>query len=74
MISYCPNCERKTHMIDASIYAGDYHGGHLWAPGRQCVSCGIKWAVHQVGKSVRLRQVGAGMIPPRNRWEEPQHG
>lgn len=72
MITGCPQCDRKTRQIDASIYAGDYHSGDHWANGRQCVECGTVYEVNKIGKSVRLQIVSVHRLPPRNQWLEPQ--
>lgn len=72
MISHCPTCRRKTRQIDASVYAGDYHGFDYYAPGRQCISCGSIYGVVGVGKSARLIRHGGALCPPRDRWQEPR--
>ncbi len=71
MITGCHQCGRKTRQIDASVYAGDYHGGNLYAPGRQCIECGTVYQVNRVGKTLRLHIVGVHRLPPRNKWETP---
>jgi hypothetical protein len=72
MITGCPQCGRKTRQIDASVYAGDYHQNHDYAPGRQCVDCGTVYEVNRIGKSVRLQLHEVNRLPPRNKWEEPR--
>jgi uncharacterized Zn finger protein len=72
MISSCPQCDRKTRQIDASVYAGDYHGGDHYAPGRQCTECGTVYEVQKIGKTKRLHLISVHRLPPRNQWEEPQ--
>ena len=65
MINLCHECGRKTRQIDASLYAGDYHGGDLWTPGRQCVECGTVYEVIQIGKTKRLQSRAVNWLPPR---------
>ncbi len=71
MITTCASCDRKTRQIDASLYAGDYHGGDLYAFGRQCVECGTIYEAQKIGKTVSTQPHTVTNIPPRNRWEEP---
>lgn len=71
MITGCTKCGRKTRQIDASVYAGDYHGGDVWAAGRQCVECGTIFEVQAIGKTKRAHAWQAKFVPPRNDWQEP---
>lgn len=71
MITSCTNCKRKTRQIDASVYAGDYHSGDLYATCRQCVECGQIYNVQKVGETVTATYRKTAYIPPRKQWEEP---
>ena len=75
MTTTCKQCGRKTHQIDASIYAGDYHGFDHYGYGRQCVECGTVYEVGKMGSRGAVRYlgiVGVHRLPPRMKWEEPK--